>query len=113
MRIKNIISHRGNIDGPNESLENTQEYIKEAAKKYRVEIDVWYQDNKFFLGHDSPGEEVDKLFLMSDAFLVHCKNYEAFVELKKFSMTEAFFQLEDDVALTTKNRIIFHSKNYS
>lgn len=110
MRIKNIISHRGNIDGPNKSLENTQEYIKEAAKKYRVEIDVWYQDNKFFLGHDSPGEEVDKLFLMSDAFLVHCKNFEAFVELRKFSMTEAFFQHEDDVALTTKNRIIFHSK---
>ena len=106
MRIKNIISHRGNIDGPNEKLENTLEYVQKAAEKYRVEIDVWYQNDKFFLGHDGPTQEIDKLFLLSDAYLVHCKNYEAFIELKKYSMAEAFFQLEDDIALTTKNRII-------
>lgn len=109
MRIKNIISHRGNIDGPNEDLENTVEYIREAAKKFRVEIDVWYIDGKFFLGHDKPGDEIDKLFLLSDALIVHCKNYEALVELKKFSMVEAFFQSGDDIVLTTKNNLLYHS----
>ena len=37
-----LISHRGNIHGPNAPLENTEGYIEKALKKkFFVEIDVW------------------------------------------------------------------------
>ena len=37
-----IISHRGNLYGPNPELENKPEYILAAIKcNFRVEIDLW------------------------------------------------------------------------
>ena len=37
-----LISHRGNIDGPNEVRENSPYYIMEALEAgYDVEIDLW------------------------------------------------------------------------
>jgi len=59
-----FISHRGNIAGKISNLENTQEYIVTALEKgYNVEIDIWYQKEKFYLGHDSPGEIIEIDFL--------------------------------------------------
>ena len=52
-----LISHRGNIMGPNPEQENHPDYIREALNiGYDVEIDVWYTD-KFMLGHDKPQYE--------------------------------------------------------
>ena len=49
-----IISHRGNIDGPNPDLENKPDYIEKAlAKNYMVEVDVWKIADELYLGHDS------------------------------------------------------------
>ena len=103
------ISHRGNINGPDQIKENTISYINKALKNYIVEVDVWYLNNEFYLGHDEPKTKIDKLFLFSDKIVTHCKNYEALVQLKKFSMVNAFFQLEDNVSITTKNNLIFNS----
>ena len=37
-----LISHRGNITGPNKEMENKPEYIEKTLKMgYDVEIDVW------------------------------------------------------------------------
>ena len=53
-----LISHRGNISGPNPERENHPEYIFEVLQAgYDVEIDVWFVDNKFMLGHDEPQYE--------------------------------------------------------
>jgi hypothetical protein len=50
-----LISHRGNISGPNPERENHPDYILEALQAgYEVEIDVWFVDGKFKLGHDGP-----------------------------------------------------------
>jgi hypothetical protein len=50
-----IISHRGNIDGPNPCRENHPDYIKAALNKgYGVEIDAWFVDGQWGLGHDEP-----------------------------------------------------------
>ena len=59
------ISHRGNLRGPNKDRENNPQYIKEALEKgYNVEVDVWLQGTKLFLGHDEPQYETNIEFLM-------------------------------------------------
>ena len=51
--IKHYISHRGNIDGRIINEENSPEYILTALSRgYEVEIDVWFVDDSFHLGHD-------------------------------------------------------------
>ena len=48
-----LISHRGNIDGKNIYDENSVPYTEKALKLgFDVEIDVWFMENNFFLGHD-------------------------------------------------------------
>lgn len=50
-----IISHRGNINGPNPRMENKPEYIKKALdENFMVEIDVWFYQGELWLGHDEP-----------------------------------------------------------
>ena len=49
-----IISHRGNLIGVKPECENNPTYIDQAiAEGFDVEIDVWFIDGEFFLGHDS------------------------------------------------------------
>ena len=46
-----IISHRGNLSGPDPKQENKPSQIINAIQKgYEVEIDVWFKDKKFYLG---------------------------------------------------------------
>jgi hypothetical protein len=50
-----LISHRGNLNGPNPERENHPDYIWEALRAgFEVEIDVWWVEGKFKLGHDEP-----------------------------------------------------------
>ena len=59
-----IISHRGNISGPNPDKENHPDYISCALfKVFDVEIDVWFINNEFWLGHDAPKYKVHKDYL--------------------------------------------------
>ena len=54
------IAHRGNLNGPNRLLENKPDYLNVALSLgYDVEVDVWFIDGKFFLGHDRPDYEID------------------------------------------------------
>ena len=58
-----LISHRGNINGPNPSMENKPEYVLDAKLKgYDVEIDVWWKEDGFYLGHDEPQYKVSREF---------------------------------------------------
>ena len=58
-----IISHRGNLHGKEVDNENNPEYIKKALRKFEVEVDVWFIDDSWFLGHDRPQYPVDLDFL--------------------------------------------------
>ena len=62
-----LISHRGNIGGPNKKFENEPEYILWAIKNgFHVEIDVWFlESNGFYLGHDYPKIPININFLKS------------------------------------------------
>ena len=104
-----LISHRGNINGRLESYENEPKYIDLAISKgYDVEIDVWYENNMLWLGHDNPNYGVEfKWFIdrMSKLW-VHCKNIESIVFFKECGYDVNYFWHEEDtITLTSKNYI--------
>lgn len=109
-----LISHRGNIDGPNEVRENSPYYIMEAiAMGFDVEIDVWFKDNTWYLGHDYPTYKVEINWLLEreSKLWVHCKNLESLLEIKKYCL-HYFWHENDEFTLTSKNYIwAFPRKN--
>ena len=106
-----LISHRGNIKGPNLTQENHPDYILNALHQgYNVEIDIWYTD-KFMLGHDKPQYEfpLDLLEKFHTKLWIHCKNIKALIELRNMSQIVSrlnyLWHEEDTVTLTCKNYI--------
>ena len=74
------ISHRGNINGRIEEAENKPEYIDDTILLgFDVEIDVWYINGEWWLGHDEPQYQIDFDWIdsRSDRLWIHCKNIEA------------------------------------
>ena len=100
-----LISHRGNINGPNKDRENSPDYILEALQNYHVEIDVWLINGQFMLGHDVPTYITNGLFLSNPKLWCHAKNLEALVAMQHFSSIHCFWHQNDDVTLTSRNYI--------
>ena len=105
--ILKLISHRGNLNGPDIHLENKEEYIQSAIEKgYFVEIDLWFLENSFFLGHDYPTFKTNKQFLDSEFLFIHCKNGESLLKMLELNLkSEFFWHQHDDYILTSKNNI--------
>lgn len=104
-----LISHRGNIYGPDALKENSPDYIDRAIDLcYDVEVDVRYKDCKFYLGHDQSQYYVSMSWLVKrkDNLWIHCKDLKS---LEVFSNTPVqfnyFWHQEDDYTLTSKNYI--------
>ena len=74
-----LIAHKGNINGPDPSKENTPEQIEYCIKNgYDVEIDVWYDlDGKLWLGHDKAQYEITWWWLagLQSYLWIHCKDF--------------------------------------
>ena len=103
-----FISHRGNLCGKDSSNENNPDYILRATEKgFDCEIDIWFLENKFFLGHDEPLYQIPIDFLNSikDFLWIHCKNIPAILELQKSTLH--FFWHEEDTITLTSNNIIW------
>jgi hypothetical protein len=104
-----LISHRGNLNGKMESLENDPTYIDIAILKgYDVEIDVWFKDGILYLGHDNPQYEVNFKWFMDriNNLWVHCKNLDAILYFKNLELKfNYFWHQEDDITLTSLNYI--------
>jgi hypothetical protein len=104
-----LISHRGNIDGPNPVRENSPYYIMEAlAAGYDVEVDVWYKDDSLWLGHDDPTYPIDISWLLDRQSMlwIHCKNVEAVVFLQECEYEfNYFWHQEDTLTLTSQKSI--------
>jgi len=97
-----FISHRGNITGKNKEKENSPEYIEAALKKgYHVEVDVWYINKKWYLGHDLPQHEIEPSFLNNDKLWCHAKNIESLERMIEEDI-HCFWHQEDDVTLTSR-----------
>lgn len=113
-----LISHRGNLNGPNPEQENHPDYIWEAIRAgYDVEIDVWYVEDKFKLGHDNPQYDFpfDLVSNHASKMWIHCKNIEALQQFIKIDNNGSYFNYfwheEDTVTLTSKNYIWAYPSN--
>ena len=106
-----FISHRGNLTGKNPQMENKPSYISDALNQgYHCEVDVWFVDNKFMLGHDEPKYSFPFVLFRSfyNKLWIHCKNVEAVSALHDFPETHLlnyFWHQNDDVTLTSKGYI--------
>ena len=67
--MKKIIAHRGLLNGPDKNDENRPEIIENALiQNFDVEIDLWFIDGKWLLGHDNPQYEIQQSFFERDNF---------------------------------------------
>ena len=100
-----LISHRGNLNGIQKDKENEPEYIISAIDKgFDVEVDVRFENNKFFLGHDYNQFEINKEFLLNKKIWCHAKTSEALFALDEIK-AHFFWHQEDDYTITSKGYI--------
>jgi hypothetical protein len=100
------IAHRGNLNGPIPDRENDPVYIQEAlVKGYDVEVDVWYTDDGWYLGHDAPTYKIYVHFLQNPSLWIHAKNIEALAALSTNKSARVFWHQNDDVTLTSDRYI--------
>lgn len=99
-----IISHRGNINGSELNRENKPWAIDECLfYGFDVEVDVWYIDNKFYLGHDIPQYLINSSWLIDNSKFLwcHAKNTEALFELFKLKV-HCFWHETDKITITNQ-----------
>jgi hypothetical protein len=112
-----LISHRGNIIGPNPSRENSPSYIDIAISAgYEVEVDINYNNGVFYLGHDTPDFEISEKWMIcrKDNIWFHCKNLEAAEQLCRLSYGNKFkffCHTSDSFVLTSTDHIWVHDLN--
>lgn len=104
-----LISHRGNLNGPELSNENLLSSIEKVINLgFDCEIDFWSIGKKFFLGHDKPETEISLSFLSEhkDYLWVHCKNLQALDQILDLPFElQAFWHQSDFFTLTTNGYI--------
>ena len=101
--IKHYISHRGNIDGKIVNIENSPDYVQRALSLgYEVEIDVWFVDGSFYLGHDEPLYLINEEFLENEKLWCHAKNEESYSKMLSNTKIHSFWHQTDDYTLTSK-----------
>lgn len=99
-----LISHRGNVDGPEENIENSPKRINYCIDLgYSVEIDLRIKDKKLYLGHDEAQYEIDENWLLErkNNLWVHCKERESFEYALKMRKLNCFWHNVDDYTMTT------------
>lgn len=114
-----LISHRGNTNGEVRESENKPSYIDEALSKgFDVEIDVWFVEGNWYLGHDTWQYEIDLDWMVERRLRlwVHCKNVEAVQEFKRLEewvllkSINYLWHQEDDLTITSHGHIWSHPK---
>ena len=97
-----LISHRGNLNGKS-NTENRPGYIHKALwQGFDVEIDVWYVDGEFWLGHDIPHYKIEENFLENPRLWCHAKSIDTLYKMTSNSLIHCFWHQEDDVTLTSR-----------
>ena len=100
-----FIAHRGNTDGPNPKLENTQEYLSAAVDAgYGVEVDIQWDRGVLYYGHDNPQEAVDEKFITKRDVFCHAKNVETIPSLLMLGCN-VFVHNTDPCVFTSRGQI--------
>lgn len=107
MTDKLIISHRGLLEGPDDALENRPDQIIAAlAAGFDVEIDAWYINGKWMLGHNAPVHEASWDLISKPGLWIHCKNIPAFFALRGDDGGHNYFWHDSDaVVLTSRGNV--------
>jgi len=109
----NIISHRGNLNGPIPDKENRPSYIDCAIQLgYEVEVDIRYIDNEFWLGHDTPQYKIELswMSIRKDRIWFHCKDKDSSIKLLELNEGFKFFcHSNDDFILTSTGHLWVHN----
>ena len=103
-----IISHRGNINGRIEEAENKPEYILDTLSMgYNVEIDVWFVDGEWWLGHDEPQYKITHRWLRErrNHLWIHCKDIQS---AKDCWIYQSFCHTADPFTYTSTGKIWLH-----
>ncbi len=106
-----LIAHRGKINGPDSSIENSPDQIDKCIEQgYDVEVDVRYdpKTERLWLGHDDPQYAVTWWWLAGRAqhLWIHCKDITTmFAFSDGTSGYNYFWHQEDDFTLTSKQFI--------
>ena len=100
------ISHRGNLNGPDPKFENNPSQIKKAfSKGLHCEVDVWFINNHFYLGHDEPTYPVKESFLENKKLWCHAKTLTSLNKMLSNKNIHCFWHQEDKFTLTSNNYI--------
>ena len=98
-----LISHRGNLEGPDLRYENNPVYVKDAmSARFEVEIDVRSINGNYFLGHDEPNFCVKESFLENPSLWCHAKNGEALQRMLQNQNIHCFWHQKDKYTVTSK-----------
>ena len=115
-----LIAHKGNVNGPDSSKENTPAQIEWCIDNgYDVEIDVRYNSDKdkFYLGHDESQYEINWWWLAGKSahLWIHCKDITTLHEFAaNTSGYNYFWHQGDDYTLTSKGHIwSYPGKSYT
>jgi hypothetical protein len=104
------ILHRGLTHGPNPSLENNEDWIiMRIMDGWDIEMDVWYINGSWWIGHDAPTTPLKHIQLLTHKQCwIHCKNLEALYHIPKESH---HFVHDRDVATLTSENYIWYNIN--
>lgn len=105
-------AHRGNVNGPNVSRENSPEYVDTAIRAgFKVEVDLRIVGNGLYLGHDYPQYLVDADWLddRKSSLLIHAKSTKAAMTVLKMGRDWHWFSHSGDpCALTSRGCLWMH-----
>lgn len=104
-----IVSHRGNLTGPNPKTENFPGQIDLAISEgYLVEIDLRIVEDEYWLGHDLPQYKIDYYWLVnrSSNLIIHAKDL---ITCDKLSDNPHglnwFYHTDEDVVITSRGTL--------
>lgn len=101
-----IVSHRGNLFGPNKVTENSPTQIDLAINNgYLVEVDVRIKNQEIWLGHDDAQYKIDFNWLVerNQKLIIHAKDLVTCDELaKEIHTLNWFYHTDEDLVLTSK-----------
>lgn len=103
-----LIAHRGNIAGSQPEYENTIPYLFNALNRgFHCEFDLWFANDKWWLGHDAPTNETSLDPLRDQRFWIHAKTLETVEELYRLNFNFKFFYhtIEDAVFVHGTNNL--------
>ena len=103
-----LISHRGNTHGPKPDRENSPDYIlKTIEAGFDVEVDVWYVNGVWMLGHDGPVHPMGSYILYHPKLWRHAKNLPALRRMLEAGV-HCFWHQDDARTLTSQGYIWTH-----